>query len=78
VFIALASAFTYSQISASLPMPAYSLGYVYLPAALGVASASVLFAPLGARWAHQLPAVWLKRIFAGFLLFMAALLALKS
>ena len=78
VFIALASAFTYSQISASLPMPAYSLGFVYLPAALGVASASVLFAPLGARWAHQLPAVWLKRIFAGFLLLMAALLVLKA
>jgi uncharacterized membrane protein YfcA len=78
VFIALASALTYSQISASLPMPAYSLGFVYLPAALGVASASVLFAPLGARWAHQLPALWLKRIFAGFLLLMAALLVLKA
>jgi uncharacterized membrane protein YfcA len=76
VFIALASALTYSQISASLPMPAHSIGFVYLPAALGVASASVVFAPLGARWAHQMPAVWLKRIFAGFLLLMAALLAL--
>lgn len=76
VFIALASALTYSQLSASLPMPAHSIGFVYLPAALGVASASVVFAPLGARWAHQMPAVWLKRIFAGFLLLMAASLAL--
>jgi uncharacterized membrane protein YfcA len=59
-------------------MPDYSRGFVYLPAALGVASASVLFAPLGARWAHQLPAQSLKRIFAGFLLLMAALLAWKG
>lgn len=78
VFIAVASAATYSQISAPLSMPPYSLGFVYLPAALGVALASVLFAPLGARWAHQLPALWLKRIFAGFLLLMAVLLALNS
>jgi uncharacterized protein len=78
VFIAIASALTYSQLSTNLSMPDYSYGFVYLPAALGVASASILFAPLGARWAHQLPAVWLKRIFAGFLLCMATLLALKS
>lgn len=78
VFIALASALTYSQLSTTQTMPAYSHGFVYLPAALGVASASILFAPLGARWAHQLPAVWLKRIFAIFLLAMASLLALKA
>jgi uncharacterized membrane protein YfcA len=78
VFIAMASALTYSQLSTNQSMPEYSYGFVYLPAALGVASASILFAPLGARWAHQLPAVWLKRIFAGFLLLMATLLILKS
>lgn len=78
VFIALASAITYSQISTPLSMPDYSRGFVYLPAALGVASASVLFAPLGARWAHQLPAQSLKRIFAVFLLLMAVLLAWKG
>lgn len=78
VFIALASALTYSQLTTNQVMPNYSFGFVYLPAAIGVALASVLFAPLGARWAHQLPAVWLKRIFAGFLLVMASLLAINS
>ena len=67
VFIALASAFTYSQLRNPASMPDYSMGFVYLPAALGVATTSILFAPLGARWAHQLPVIWLKRLFAGFL-----------
>ena len=78
VFIALASALTYSQLTTQQVMPNYSYGFVYLPAAFGVAIASVLFAPLGARWAHQLSAIWLKRIFAGFLLVMVGLLVINS
>lgn len=78
VFIALASAVTYSQLPNPHVMPAYSLGYVYLPAALGVAATSIAFAPLGARWAHQVSALTLKRLFAGFLLAMALLLIAKS
>jgi uncharacterized membrane protein YfcA len=78
VFIALASAMTYSQLSTPTDMPEYSRGFVYLPAAFGVAATSVLLAPLGARWAHQLPAWRLKRLFAMFLLLMAGLLGFKS
>lgn len=78
VFIALAAALTYSQLHNPHPMPDYSLGYVYLPAALGVAVTSVLCAPLGARWAHQLPAPVLKKLFAAFLLLMALSLLWKS
>ena len=78
VGIALASAVTYSQLHNPYPMPVYSLGYVYLPAALGVAFTSVVFAPLGARWAHQMPALSLKRVFALFLVGMAMLLAFKT
>ena len=78
VFIALASAVTYSQLPNPHAMPAYSFGYVYLPAALGVAVTSIAFAPLGARWAHQLSALTLKRLFAGFLLVMALLLIVKT
>ncbi|MEJ2361391.1 MAG: sulfite exporter TauE/SafE family protein [Gammaproteobacteria bacterium] len=48
-------------------LPAYSLGYVYLPAFLGIVVASVVFAPLGARLAHRLPAQALRRFFAIFL-----------
>jgi len=78
VFIALAAALTYSQLHNPHPMPEYSIGYVYLPAALGVALTSVLCAPLGARWAHQLPAPVLKRLFAVFLMLMALSLLWKS
>jgi len=48
-------------------LPHFSIGYVFLPALIGVASMSVLFAPIGAKLAHRLPAVTLKRIFAVFL-----------
>jgi len=48
-------------------LPAWSLGYIYGPAMAGVAVASMLFAPLGARLAHTLPTIALKRVFAGFL-----------
>ena len=48
-------------------LPAWSLGYVYGPALVGVAFASMLSAPLGAKLAHTLPAEVLKRVFAVFL-----------
>jgi uncharacterized membrane protein YfcA len=44
-----------------------SSGYLYWPAFTGIVLASVLFAPLGARFAHALPAAMLKRFFALFL-----------
>ena len=45
-------------------LPAWSLGYVNLPAFTGIVIASILFAPLGARLAHTIPPRLLKRIFA--------------
>lgn len=48
-------------------LPAASLGYVYLPAFLGIVPASVLFAPVGAWLAHRLPAAALRQFFAIFL-----------
>ncbi|MGZ5272658.1 MAG: sulfite exporter TauE/SafE family protein, partial [Ramlibacter sp.] len=45
-------------------LPAHSLGYIYLPALVVIASASVLMAPLGARTAHRLPVQRLRRVFA--------------
>jgi uncharacterized membrane protein YfcA len=53
-------------------LPPYSLGYVSLPATLGVAATSIFFAPLGARLSHALPVNVLKKIFVVFLLLMAA------
>lgn len=47
--------------------PPLSLGYINLPAYVGIVVASTLFAPLGARLAHSIPERLLKRLFAGFL-----------
>ena len=52
-------------------LPEGSLGFVYLPAVVGVAAVSVLTAPIGARLTHQLPVKTLKRVFAGILLALA-------
>jgi uncharacterized membrane protein YfcA len=54
-------------------LPAYTFGYVYLPAFVGIVAMSILMAPVGARLAHKLPVKKLKRAFGGFL----ALLATK-
>jgi uncharacterized membrane protein YfcA len=75
VGIALASAAGYATHSPAVSMPAWSLGYVYLPAALGVGIASVLSAPLGVRLAHRIQPATLRRVFAGFLLLMAGVVA---
>lgn len=45
-------------------LPGWSLGYVYLPALLGIALTSVFFARTGARLAHRLSPRLLKRLFA--------------
>lgn len=48
-------------------LPPWSLGYVSLAGFAGIASASVLTAPLGARLAHRLPPARLKQAFAALL-----------
>ncbi len=45
-------------------LPSWTVGYVYIPALLGIICASVLTAPFGAKLAHSLPVAKLKRIFA--------------
>lgn len=52
---------------AAAGLPAYSLGFIHLPALAGIVVGSWLTAPLGARFAHRLPVARLKRIFAGLL-----------
>lgn len=56
-------------------LPAYSVGYVYLPALVGIVCASMLTAPFGVRLAHALPVDKLKRIFALFLYAVATRMA---
>lgn len=45
-------------------LPLHCLGYVYLPALIGIVSASILTAPLGVKLAHSLPVEKLKKIFS--------------
>ena len=66
--IALAGALGFIVTGWSNPdLPAWSLGYVYGPALVGIAIISMLSAPLGARLAHTLPTETLKKVFAVFL-----------
>lgn len=67
VAIGLSSALGYALHAPAGALPHFAIGYVYLPAAIGVAVASVLAAPYGMRLAHRLSGLALKRVFALFL-----------
>jgi hypothetical protein len=49
-------------------LPDYSLGYIYLPALIGIILTSAMAASVGARIAHKLPAKRLQQMFAVLLL----------
>lgn len=76
VAIGLASALGYALHAPVGALPEMALGYVYLPAAIGVAIASIVAAPSGARLAHALSGAALKRVFAVFLLLVGSSLLL--
>ena len=59
-------------------LPAGSTGYVYWPAAIAISLFSVLSAPLGARLAHHLDPLRLKKLFAVFLALLGFVMILKS
>ena len=71
VAIGLSAAVGYALHAPSGALPAHGIGYVYLPAAIGVALASVLAAPWGTRLAHRLSGNALRKVFALFLLLVA-------
>jgi len=70
--IAIAGALGYVVTGWQQPAPAGAVGYVYLPGLAAIVLASMPMAGIGARLAHRLPAVTLKRIFAVILLLVAA------
>ncbi len=55
-------------------LPAWSLGYVHLPAVGGIAPMSMLAAPLGVALAHRMPILRLRRIFSIILLIISGVL----
>lgn len=48
-------------------LPAYSIGYIFLPMLAGIGIPSILSAPIGAKLTHKFPAKTLKKLFAAFL-----------
>ena len=76
--VAIAGAIGYVATGFGAPgLPRWSLGFVYLPAFLGISITSVLVAPYGARLAHKLKGPTLRRIFAVFLISVGAKLAIS-
>ena len=59
-------------------LPAGSFGYIWLPALVVIAIASVFMAPVGAKVAHSLDVKRLKRIFACVLYVLAAYMLYKG
>ena len=55
----------------------YLYGYVYLPAVLLISVVSYTTAPMGARMAHRLPMLILKKVFAIFLIFLSVKMLLS-
>ncbi len=56
---------------AEAALPPWTVGYVYVPALVGISVTSVFMAPLGAKVAHRLPVAALKKVFALFILALA-------
>lgn len=64
------ASFLTSGLFSAVSIPS-STGYIYWPAFLGVAVASMLTAPLGVALGHRMPTMLLRRLFGVFLLVMA-------
>ncbi|HZZ94559.1 MAG TPA: sulfite exporter TauE/SafE family protein [Usitatibacter sp.] len=76
--VALAGTLGYAISGWSVPgLPPWSLGFVYVPAAIGISVTSALTAPLGVRLAHRLPPRTLRRVFAAFLILVGLKVALS-
>lgn len=72
-FIALCASIIYGSVNIPKPdLLTNNLGYIYLPALIGIVMASAPFARLGALLAHQTDATYLKKIFGLFLLVVGA------
>ena len=77
VAVASAVGFIYAGFGAP-GLPPYALGYVYLPALLCIALASILLAPVGAKVAHAWPRERLRGAFAAMLFVLGAYMWWKA
>jgi uncharacterized membrane protein YfcA len=56
-------------------LPPWSLGYLYLPALVGIVAGTFVTVPIGAKLTHTLPVPKLKKVFAVVLVVLAAKMA---
>lgn len=73
--IALAGTVTFVLVGMDVELPGTGLGYVHLPAWLGIVATGVLFAPLGVATVHRLSPRLVKRLFGLVLILVAVNLA---
>ncbi|CAA0125682.1 Uncharacterised protein [BD1-7 clade bacterium] len=73
-----AGGFIWTGMKYADQLPEWSFGFVYLPALVYIVVASVIFARIGARFAHRFPAERLKRFFAVYLAIVAVRLLSDS
>lgn len=59
-------------------LPWGSLGYINIPALVAIAAASIFTAPIGARWAHNLDELMLKRLFGVYLVIVSLSMYYKA
>jgi uncharacterized membrane protein YfcA len=72
IVVALFGALGYIFVGIEQPdLPAWSVGYIYLPALLGIILTSSFLAPVGVRVGANLPVPILKKGFAVFLMLVA-------
>lgn len=69
--IAVMGTLSYAWLGREAVTGDWSLGYVYLPAFLGISAFTVLSAPLGAAAVHRTPPSRVKRLFGIFLMALA-------
>jgi len=70
--IAIAGTLSFIFLGQGSNLPEGALGYVHLPAFLGIAITSALAAPLGVATVHRLSPKWVRRVFGLFLLFVGS------
>jgi uncharacterized membrane protein YfcA len=69
--IAAAATIGYVVVGWHAPVPLHSVGFVYLPAMIGLAAATSITAPIGARVSHRTRVNTLRKVFACLLLILA-------
>ena len=70
--------FIFFGIQSAAKLPSFSLGYVYVPALLGIVTTSVMTTSLGAKLASRLPTATIKRCFALFLCIVGISMLIKG